>query len=338
MAGLVKTGLGAMGMDRAAGVAKAVSENPYGRAVTDIGAGLGLNKLFGKLFSGTAKSTLSTIEQEAAADAAKAADDVAERVAKESGGTVETAVKAVDEVVPPTVPTEVKNKSKGRTKSTKKTGAELEEEVLGHAEQFIQRGEEAGTPLPPELITKIRERYKALGSMVRSVMKVEDEAGGVGREVLRPEASSVVSLAGKAVGKTAPQSRVEVLLKRQITLREEAKESILDRAKDLGQVIDPETMAQLDARIAEARQALADILPVQKGRGRSGFIDSSVLMGTARAGIGAVAGAEAGSQIGDTPEERQRNAMLGALAGAGIVAGIPAIKLAAAQAESSRGL
>lgn len=57
MAGLVETGLGAMGMDRAAEVAKAVSENPYGRAVTDLGTGLGLNKLFSKLFSGAAKST-----------------------------------------------------------------------------------------------------------------------------------------------------------------------------------------------------------------------------------------------------------------------------------------
>ena len=600
MAGLVETGLGAMGMDKAAGVAKTVSENPYGRAVTDIGAGLGLNKLFSKLFSGPAKSTLSTIEQEAAADAA-------ERVAKESGGTVETAVKAVDEVVPPIVTTKVKGK--GRTKSTKKTRAELEEEVLGQAEQFIQRSEEVGKPLSPEEITKLRESTKAVKAALRAVgddkvlkkysggsttlsqevsslwdkggfvkplagrqtqvaeeiqhldnvltatnshltgfgaqpissprgqglysgnvspnalmqfsadeapdairltaamrglahgqekqltyrfaskgaegtsrgivitgadnaplsrdaidqvltrarssdalgpyggatldseghllflnlkeytgmedeafsavlekvlqgvpdhvlqrstgqfttelidgttaylgiignngdalratraallasrkeyaryakstgasttttnnrikaqlaridaaLKVADEAGGVSKEVLRPGASSVVSLAGKAVGGATPQSRVE--LKQQLTLREEAKESILDRAKELGQVIDPGTMAQLDARIAAARQALADIPLVKKGRGRSGAIDPSVLMGTARAGIGAVVGGGTGSQVGDTPEERQRNAMLGALAGAGIGAGIPAINRAAAQSESYRG-
>lgn len=211
MAGLAEMGLGAMGMDRAAEVAKAVSENPYGRAVTDLGTGLGLNKLFSKLFSGAAKSTLSTIEKEAA-------DDAAERVAKESEGAVETVVKAVDEVVPPIVTTKVKGK--GLTNSTKK-------------KPFV-----------------------------------EGELEGYGD--------------------------------------------------------DGATLS-------------ADIPLVKKEHGRSGFIDPSVLMGTARAGIGAVVGGGTGSQVGDTPEERQRNAMLGALAGAGIGAGIPAINRAAAQSESYRG-
>ena len=549
MAGLVKTGLSAMGMDKAAGVAKTVSENPYGRAVTDIGAGLGLNKLFSKLFSGPAKSTLSTIEKEAA-------DDVAERVAKESGGTVETAVKAVDEVVPPIVTTKVKGK--GRTKSTKKKtfvegelerygggGTTLAQEVggfvrplagrqtqvaeeiqhldnvltatnshftgfgaqpissprgqglysgnvspnalmqfspdeapdairltaamrgLAHGQEkqltyrFAGKGAEGtsrgivvtgadNAPLSRDAIDQVLTRARgsdALGSYggatldseghllflnlkeytgmedeafsavlekvlrdvpdqvlqrstgqfttelidgttaylriignngdalratraallasrkeyaryakstgasttttnnrikaqlarIDAALKVADKAGkagGVGKEVLRPGAG-VVSLAGKAVGGVAPQSRVE--LKQQLTLREEAKESILDRAKELGQVIAPGTMAQLDARIAAARQALADFVPVKKGHGRSGAIGPSVLMGTARAGIGAVVGGGAGSQIGDTPEERQRNAMLGALAGLGIGVGIPAMGRAAAQSESYRG-